>query len=752
MTSRPRRARRWNNLVEVQEDKNEKSARLRVTEADFRDVGRGWARIPKRVMTLLGVKDGDVIEIIGKNRTTAMVFPLSPSEEFQDVIRIDGNTRRNAQAQLDDHVVVRKARVEPALRIVLEPITKYVLRGASTFFKRQLRDRPISLGDRIRLESLGRVIEYEVAEIEPEKDTLLVTSDTEIIVNAKGSIKSRFRRKDKEDERKKIPRVSYEDIGGLDEAVQRVREMVELPMRFPQLFARLGIEPPKGVLMYGPPGTGKTMLAKAVASETNAHFIHISGPELLSKYFGESEERIRKVFEEAKKNAPSIIFIDEIDSIAPKRDDSSEEVEKRIVAQLLSLMDGLESRGDVIVIGATNRPNAVDPALRRPGRFDREVEIGVPNKKARYEILSIHTRKVPLAEDVDLEKLAEITHGFVGADLASLVKEAAMRAVRRILPQLDFSENQVPPEILQELRVTMADFMEAFAEITPSALREVYIELSEVSWDDIGGLDDIKEQLIQAVEWPLFYPELYKYAKMKPPRGILLHGPPGTGKTLLVKALASHCKVNFINIKGSNIISKWVGESEKAISETFRKAKQASPCIIFFDEIDSLLGASSSLGTTSDLGSRIISTFLTELDGIEDLDGVIVIGATNKINKIDPAMLRPGRFDLIIEIPIPDTATRKVIFELYLSKMPTKGEFDWDLILELTEGFTGADISAVTQQTMNRLLTQYVKELHKKQKQIPTGKDLEDLLERYGPSIINEELLFTIKEYRKRFR
>ncbi len=720
-------------------------------EADFRDVGRGWARIPKRVMELLGVKEGDVIEIVGKNRTTAMVFPLTPNEEFQDVIRIDGNTRRNAQAQLDDHVLVKKARVEPALRVVLEPITKYVLRGASTFFKRQLRDRPISLGDRIRLESLGRVIEYEVADIEPEKDTLLVTRDTEVIVNTKGSIKSRFRRKDKEEERKQIPRVSYEDIGGLDEAVQRVREMVELPMRFPQLFARLGVEPPKGVLMYGPPGTGKTMLAKAVASETNAHFIHISGPELLSKYFGESEERIRKIFEEAKKNSPSIIFIDEIDSIAPKRDDSSEEVEKRVVAQLLSLMDGLESRGEVIVIGATNRPNAVDPALRRPGRFDREIEIGVPNKKARYEILSIHTRKVPLSEDVDLEKLAEITHGFVGADLSSLVKEAAMRAVRRILPQLDFSVNQVPPEILQELKVTMADFMEAYAEITPSALREVYIELSEVKWEDIGGLDHIKEQLIQIVEWPLFYPELYKYAKMKPPRGILLHGPPGTGKTLIVKALASHCNVNFINIKGSNIISKWVGETEKAISETFRKAKQSAPCIVFFDEIDSLLGKSP-LATSSDsLRSRIISTFLTEIDGIEELEGVIVIGATNKLNEIDPAVLRPGRFDLLLEIPLPDNKARRQIFELYLTKMPTKGDFDWDAILKLSEGFTGADINAVTNQTMNRLLTHYIKELQKKQKQIPTGKELEKLLEKSGPAITSEELIFTIKEYQKRF-
>ncbi len=737
--------------LEIRENKKERTVRLRVMEADFRDVGRGWARVPRRIMDLLTVKDGDVIEIIGKGRTTAMVFSLSPNEEFQDIIRIDGNTRRNAHAQLDDYVTVKKAKVEPAKQVVLEPVSKYVLRGASTFFKRQLKDRPISIGDRIRLESLGRVIEYEVSEIEPEKDTVLVTSDTEVLVNTKGSIKNRFRRKDRDDDRKRIPKVSYEDIGGLDDAIQRVREMVELPMRFPQLFARLGIEPPKGVLMYGPPGTGKTMLAKAVASETNAHFIHISGPELLSKYFGESEERIRKVFEEAKKNAPSIIFIDEIDSIASKRDDSSEDVEARIVAQLLSLMDGLESRGEVIVIGATNRPNAVDPALRRPGRFDREIEIGVPNKKGRYKILSIHTRKVPLAEDVDLEKLAEMTYGFVGADLASLVKEAAMRAVRRILPQLDFSENHVPPEILQELKVTMADFMEAYAEITPSALREVYVEISEVSWSDIGGMEYVKEQLIQAVEWPLFYPELYKYANMQPPRGILLYGPPGTGKTLLVKALASHCHVNFINIKGSTIVSKWVGETEKAISETFRKAKQAAPCIVFFDEIDSLLGRELAKSDADGLGSRIISTFLTELDGIEDLQGVVVIGATNKLNRIDPAVLRPGRFDLLIEIPLPDSKARKEIFDIYLAHMPTKGEFDWEAIVRLTEGMTGADIRAMTHQTMNRLLSQFIREIQKKKREIPKGRELEELLEKYGPMITNEELLFTIKEYRNHF-
>ncbi|MEM3806686.1 MAG: CDC48 family AAA ATPase, partial [Thermoproteota archaeon] len=494
---------------------------------------------------------------------------------------------------------------------------------------------------------------------------------------------------------KDIERVTYEDIGGLDSAIQKIREMVELPLRHPELFERLGIEAPKGVLLHGPPGTGKTLLAKAVANETNANFISISGPEIMSKYYGESEQRLREIFKEAQENAPSIIFIDEIDSIAPKREEVTGEVEKRVVAQLLSLMDGLKSRGKVVVIGATNRVNAIDPALRRPGRFDREIEIGVPDKRARLEILQIHTRGMPLAEDVNLKQLADSTHGFVGADLAALAKEAALRALRRVLPKIDLEAEEIPAEILNSLKVTMQDFLDALKEVEPSAMREVMIETPNVHWEDIGGLEDVKRELNMSIEWPLKYSELFQQLGIKQPKGVLLIGPPGTGKTLLAKALATESEANFISIKGPELLSKWVGESEKGIREIFRKARQASPCIIFFDEIDAIAPVRGSGFGDSNVTERMISQLLTEMDGLEELKGVVIVAATNRPDMIDPALLRPGRFDKIIKLGWPNYETRVAIFEVHLRGKPIASDVNIHKLAELTEGFTGADIAYV---------------------------------------------------------
>ncbi|MEM1798808.1 MAG: CDC48 family AAA ATPase, partial [Candidatus Jordarchaeales archaeon] len=507
---------------------------------------------------------------------------------------------------------------------------------------------------------------------------------------------------------KRAPKVTYEDIGGLKEEIRKIREMVELPLRFPEIFQRLGIEPPKGVLLYGPPGTGKTLLAKAVANETDAHFISISGPEIMSKFYGESEERLREIFEEAKKNAPSIIFIDEIDSIAPKREEVTGEVEKRVVAQLLALMDGLESRGQVVVIGATNRPNAIDPALRRPGRFDREIEIKIPNKDARLEILQIHTRGMPLAEDVNLNYLAEITHGYTGADLAALCKEAAMSAIRRIIPEINFEQGTIPAEVLNKLVVTMEDFMNAYRSIEPSAMREVAIEVPNVKWEDIGGLEEVKQELIETVEWPLKYGRFYNYMGARPPKGILLYGPPGTGKTLLAKAVASQSQANFIHVKGPEFLSKWVGESERAVRETFRRARQAAPCIIFIDEIDAVTPTRGSGIGDSHVTERVISQLLTELDGLEELRDVVVIAATNRPDIIDPALLRPGRFDRLIYIPPPDLKARRQIFEIHTRGKPLDSDVNLDKLASLTEGYTGADIAAVCNEAVMLAIREYI--------------------------------------------
>jgi len=672
-------------------DENEKSARdtvneivLRVADAKARDVGRGKVRIDSEVMRKLNLNVGDVVEIEGKKRTAAIVWPAYIEDQGAGIIRMDGLIRRNAGVSIGDKVVVRKAKVSPAqmIRLAPESFTISIDHSFMNFVKRRLIDYPLVEGDHVLIPVLGQAIPFVVVATKPS-GVVVVTESTNLIIHEKPAEEAR------------ATRVTYEDIGGLHEAIQKIREMVELPLKHPELFKRLGIEPPKGVLLYGPPGCGKTLLAKAVANETDAHFYAINGPEIMSKFYGESEQRLREIFEEAKKNAPSIIFIDEIDAIAPKREEVTGEVEKRVVAQLLALMDGLEGRGKVVVLAATNRPNALDPALRRPGRFDREIEIGVPDKQGRLEILQIHTRNMPLAKDVDLNRLAEMTHGFVGADLAALCREAAMKALRRYLPKIDLSQERIPLEVLEQLEVTMQDFLEAYKEITPSALREVYVEIPNVKWSDIGGLEQVKQELREAVEWPIKYPEAFKRMGIKPPRGILLYGPPGCGKTLLAKAVATESEANFISVKGPEIFSKWVGESEKAIREIFRKARQAAPCIVYFDEIDAIapirgLGFGDSIVT-----ERVITQLLTEMDGIQSLENVVVLASTNRPDMLDPALLRPGRFDRLIYVPPPDYEARLEIFKVHTRSVPLAEDVDLQQLARMTEGYSGSDIEAV---------------------------------------------------------
>jgi transitional endoplasmic reticulum ATPase len=531
---------------------------------------------------------------------------------------------------------------------------------------------------------MGRKIDLVVTSTTPTAEAVIVTDQTEVTVGEQVKEAPRA-----------IPRIAYEDIGGLRPVIQKVREMIELPLRHPELFERLGVEAPKGVLLHGPPGTGKTLLAKAVASETNANFYSIGGPEIMSKFYGESEERLREIFKEAQENAPSIIFIDEIDSIAPKREEVTGEVEKRVVSQLLSVMDGLQSRGKVVVIGATNRINSIDPALRRPGRFDREIEIGVPDRGGRLEVLQIHTRGMPLAEDVDLKKLADVTHGFVGADLEALAKEAAIRALRRILPEINLEAENIPVEVLNKIIVRMSDFQEALKEVEPSAMREVLVEVPDIKWEDIGGLEGVKEELREAIEWPLKYPELFAQMNAVPPKGLLLYGPPGTGKTLLAKAAANESEANFISVKGPELLNKFVGESEKAVREIFRKARQASPCIIFFDEVDSVAPVRGSSAGDSNVTERVISQFLTEMDGLEELRNVVIIAATNRPDIVDPALLRPGRFDRMLLVPPPDLEARKQIFRIHTKKTPLAEDVKLDELARKTEGYTGADIASI---------------------------------------------------------
>ena len=676
---------------------------LKVLEAYTRDVGRGVARIDYDSMDSLSASTGDVIEIRGKRRTVAKCLPLYPSDEGKGIIRVDGLVRNNAGVAIGDTVVVRKIKAVPAEKVIVAPL-ETIPSIDERYLADALESVPLIKGDNVMVPYFGGRLTFQVIGVTPVADAILVTQKTVFQISEKGEVA------------RGITNVAYEDIGGLKEEIQKVREMIELPLRHPEIFEKLGIEAPKGVLLYGPPGTGKTLLAKAVANETNAHFISISGPEIMSKFYGESEARLREIFKEAKEKAPSIIFIDEIDSIAPKREEVTGEVERRVVSQLLSIMDGLEARGKVIVIAATNRPNAIDPALRRPGRFDREIEIKVPDKRGRLEILQIHTRNMPLDTDVDQDRVAAVTHGFVGADLEYLCKEAAMKCLRRLLPELNLEDEKLAPEVLNKLIVTMSDFENAVKEVMPSAMREVYLESPDIPWTSIGGLEDIKRELQEAVEWPLRYPDLYKELKHTLTKGILLHGPSGTGKTLLAKAVATESEANFISVKGPELISKWVGESERGMREIFRRARQAAPCVVFFDEIDSIaltrggMGGTDSGGGYGGSGSsdRMLSQLLTEMDGIQELQGVVVIAATNRVDMIDAALLRPGRFDKIIFVPNPDMNTREKILQIHTKGKPLGQGIDFRKISEITEGFSGADITGVANTAISIVLHEYL--------------------------------------------
>jgi len=659
--------------------------RLRVAEAKQRDAGRGKARISDVAMSALEVTAGEIIEIKGKRSTAVVAWPAYQEDVIKDVIRIDGLIRKNAGVALNEYVTARKAELKEAQSVILAPVDMRLNVDSDfiSFVKSRLLETPLVDGDSVFVVILGSAIPFTVVRARPH-GIVKVTPSTNLQVLSEPSA-----------EKKGIPRVTYEDVGGLHEEIRRTREMVELPLRHPELFQRLGIEPPKGVLLHGPPGCGKTLLVKAVANESDANFLAINGPEIMSKFYGESEKRLREIFEKAQRESPSIIFIDELDAIAPKREEVTGEVERRVVAQLLALMDGLEARGNIIVIGATNRVNAIDPALRRPGRFDREIEIGVPDKQGRLEILQIHTRGMPLAEDVDLKMLSERTHGYTGADIAALTREAAMKALRRYLPDIDLVEEHIPPAILEKMQVNLDDFIKAYREITPTAMREVAIEIPTVHWEDVGGLDEVKQALMEAIEWPIKRPEIFSSIGIHPPRGVLLYGPPGCGKTLLARAVCTESEANFISIKGPEIFSKWVGESEKAIREIFRKGRMAAPAVIFIDEVDSLVPRRGGGYSDSGVTERVISQLLTEMDGLETLQNVVVIAATNRPDILDPALLRPGRFDKMIYIPEPDEGSRLQILKIHTKSMPLAPDVDLAFLSKATKGYSGADLQAL---------------------------------------------------------
>ena len=679
-----------------------KSISLKVAEAEQRDVGRKIARVDPTIAERLNISTGDALEIssLGK-KTTVLNWPARESDKNKGLIRIDGYARNKLDVGINDSVELKKVESKDAKSITLAPTEPLRIVGAEDYLSDYLNGHLMTKGDTIPINVMGQRIDLVVISTTPS-GPIIITDSTKITVSEESAKAVQISKEGG------APSITYEDIGGIRNEVARVREMIELPLRHPELFKRLGVEAPKGVLLHGPPGTGKTLLAKAVANETNASFYTIGGPEIMSKYYGESEEKLRNIFEQAEKNAPSIIFIDEIDSIAPKREEVSGEVERRIVAQLLSLMDGMSSRGKVVVIGATNRVNAVDPALRRPGRFDREIEIGVPDRDGRLEILQIHSRGMPLAKDVDLEKLADISHGFVGADLQALSKEAAMRALRRVLPQIDLSSESIPSDTLKKIIVTMQDFTGVIKEMEPSAMREVFVEIPNVRWDDIGGLPDIKEELQEAVEWPLKYQSLFTFVDAAPPKGILLYGPPGTGKTLMAKAAANESEANFISIKGPELLSKWVGESEKGIREVFRKARQAAPCLIFFDEIDAIAPIRGGDFGDSNVTERVISQLLTELDGLEILTNVVVIAATNRPDIIDPALLRPGRFDRLLYVSPPDRDSRLQILKIHTKNKPLSEDVNLETLADLSEGYTGADIASMSSAAVMLALRKHI--------------------------------------------
>jgi transitional endoplasmic reticulum ATPase len=684
-------------------------------------------------MQKLGISAGDVIEIVNKRTTSAIAWPAYSEDQNREIIRIDGFTRKNSGAAINEYVVIKPAKVKIALSITLAPVDMRlnVDDDFTNFVRNRLMERTLVEGDTTLVMMLGHAIPFTVTKTRPH-GIIKVTAETRLtILNEPAP------------ETKGLPRTTYEDIGGLHEEIQRVREMVELPLRHPELFQRLGIEPPKGVLLHGPPGCGKTLLARAVANESEANFYSINGPEIMSKFYGESEARLREIFQQAQQNAPSIIFVDELDAIAPKREEVTGEVERRVVAQLLALMDGLSGRGNVIVIGATNRPSALDPALRRPGRFDREIEIGVPDKQGRHEVLQIHTRGMPLhgiekaedeksGSDVDLRKLAEMTHGYTGADLSALSRETAMKALRRYLPEINLEEERIPPEVLDKMEVTMEDFVNAYKEVTPTAMREVYIEVASVRWDDIGGLDDVKQHLKEAVEWPLKNPKIFSRLGIKPPKGILLYGPPGCGKTMLARAVATESEANFISIKGPEVFSKWVGESEKAIREVFRKARMAAPAVIFLDEMDSLAPRRGLGFSDSGVSQRVISQLLTEMDGIVTLQDIVVVAATNRPDMVDSAILRPGRFDRLIYVPEPDEKSRLQIFEIYTKEMPLTKDVDLKKLALMTKYHSGADIESLCREAAMHTLRRDI------EAEEVTMKDFQDAIKEIGPSVTPE--------------
>ena len=692
---------------------------LKVAEASSRDVGRRIGRVDPKVASEMSLSTGDAIEIsAGKNKkTTILHWPAYQEDYGRGLIRIDGYTRNKLEVGINDTVDIRRVETKEAQQITLAPTEPLRILGAEEYLASFLEGQLVTKGDVVPLNVMGQRIDLVVISTAPG-GPVIISQKTEVIVSEESAEAVAAAREGD------IPSITYEDIGGLRDEVTKVREMIELPLRHPELFRRLGVEAPKGVILHGPPGTGKTLLAKAVANETNASFYTIGGPEIMSKYYGESEERLRNVFQEAQKNAPSIIFIDELDSIAPKREEVSGEVERRIVAQLLSLMDGLKARGKVVVIGATNRINAIDPALRRPGRFDREIELGVPDRDGRLDILQIHTRGMPLEKDVNLERLADITHGFVGADLHALAKEAAIRALRRILPEIDLSAESIPADILNKIIVKMQDFIDVVNEMEPSAMREVFVEVPDVKWEDIGGLETIKQELREAVEWPLKYQGMFAYADATPPKGILLYGPPGTGKTLMAKATANESEANFISIKGPELLSKWVGESEKGVREIFRKARQAAPCIIFFDEIDAIAPARGGDFGTSHVTERVISQILTELDGLEVLTNVVVIAATNRPDIIDTALLRQGRFDRLLYVPPPDYESRKQIIHIHTKKKPLADDTNIDNLAAKMDGYTGADIAAVASAAVMLALREHISKYGKPQEAQSHAKEL----------------------------
>ncbi|MDP9488575.1 MAG: CDC48 family AAA ATPase [Thermoproteota archaeon] len=695
---------------------NDFGTSLKVAEAEQSDVGRRIARVDPKVARQLNLSAGDALEIssLGK-KTNVLCWPARENDTGKGLVRIDGYLRNRLDVGINDSVEIRKVQSKSAEKVTLAPTEPLRIVGAEGYLQEYLLGSLLSTGDIFPLTIMGQRVDLVVISTNPSGPVLMEDS-TEVTVSEESDKAIQVAKGDG------TSSISYEDIGGIKNEVSRLREMIELPLRHPELFKRLGVEAPKGVLLHGPPGTGKTLLAKAVAHETNANFYTIGGPEIMSKFYGESEERLREIFKKAEENAPAIIFIDEIDSIAPKREEVSGEVERRVVAQLLSLMDGMSSRGKVVVIGATNRINAIDPALRRPGRFDREMEIGVPDREGRLEILQIHTRGMPLEKDVDLGVIANMSHGFVGADLQAVAKEAGIRALRRVLPEIDLTTENIPSEILKKIIVTMDDFLSVIKEIEPSALREVFVEVPDVNWDDIGGLKDVKQELQEAVEWPLKYHALFVHSDATPPKGILLYGPPGTGKTLMAKAAAHESEANFISIKGPELLSKWVGESEKGVREVFRKARQAAPCIVFFDEIDAIAPTRGSHGSDSHVTERVISQLLTEMDGLEVLSNVIIIAATNRPDIIDAALLRPGRFDRLLYVPPPEKEARMQILKIHTSKKPLADDVNIDSLANQTEGYTGADIAALASAAVMLALREHI-EKYKDPKKAESAKN-----------------------------